>query len=133
MTASTVLASPAWIIGGLQNRPGYLVSAGGRITFTDGEPHFDVALEEISDVTYPWYWFGGGVKLRAAGTLYKITFVRPNGMPSPDPSLVDAALSALGLGVTIVTGAAHVDALRGLADIGTGRAATKRWRELLPA
>jgi hypothetical protein len=46
-------------------------------------------------------------------------------MPSPDPSLVDVALSAVGPGVTTATGAAHVDALRGLADIGTGRKATK--------
>jgi hypothetical protein len=125
MTDSTVLAGPAWIIGGLHNRPGYLLTAGGRITFTAGEPYFDVAFDELTDVTYPWYWFGGGVKLRAAGTLYKITFVRPNGMPSPDPSLVDVALSAVGPGVTTATGAAHVDALRGLADIGTGRKATK--------
>jgi hypothetical protein len=96
-----------------------------RITFTDGEPYFDVAFDELTDVTYPWYRFGGGVTLRAAGTLYEITFVRPDGMPSPDPSLVDVALSALGPGVTTATGAAHVDALRGLADIGTGRKATK--------
>lgn len=101
------------------------ITAGGRITFTDGEPYFDVAFDELTDVTYPWYRFGGGVKLRAAGTLYKITFVRPNGMPSPDPSLGDVALSAVGPGVTTATGAAHVDALRGLADIGTGRKATK--------
>ena len=81
MTDSTVLAGPAWIIGGLHNRPGYLLTAGGRITFIDGEPYFDVAFDELTDVTYPWYRFGGGVKLRAAGTLYKITFVRPDGCP----------------------------------------------------
>jgi hypothetical protein len=109
------------------------VGPGGRITFTDGEPYFGVALDELADVTCPWYRFGGGVKLRAAGTLYKITFVRPDGMPSPDPSLVDGALSALGLGLTIATGAAPVDALRGLADIGTGRKATKQRWEILPA
>ncbi|MEK6441627.1 hypothetical protein [Pseudonocardia sp. T1-2H] len=90
----------------------------------------DVARDEPTDVTCPWYWFGGGVKLRAVGTLYKIAFVRPDGMPSSDPSLVDGAL---GPGVTIATGAAHVDALRGLADIGTGRKATKQWREIRPA
>ena len=89
-------------------RPGYLVSAGGRITFTDGEPYFGVALDELADVTRPWYRFGGGVTLRAAGTLCEITFYRPGGTPSPDPSLVDVTLSALGLGVTIATGATHV-------------------------
>jgi hypothetical protein len=130
MTDSTVLAGPAWIIGGLSNRPGHLVSAAGRITFTDGEPYVGVALDELADVTCPWYWFGGGVKLRAAGTLYKITLVRPDGMPSPDPSLVGGVL---GLSLTIATGAAPVDALRGLADIGTGRKATKQRREILPA
>jgi hypothetical protein len=38
---------PAWGIGGLNNRPGYLATANGRLTFTDGEPYFDVPLADI--------------------------------------------------------------------------------------
>jgi hypothetical protein len=133
VTDSTVLAGPAWITGGLNNRPGHLVTASGRVTFTDGEPHFDVARDELTDVTCPWYRFGGGVKLRAAGTLYKIAFVRPDGRPSPDPSLVDGAPGALGPG----RHDRHRRGPRGCAPwsrgIGTGRKATKQWGEILPA
>ncbi|GAA1880328.1 hypothetical protein GCM10009836_72030 [Pseudonocardia ailaonensis] len=129
----TVLTSPAWIIGGLRNRPGYLATDGVRITFTDGETtSFDVPLAEITDVTYPWYWFGGGVKLRAGGELQKITFVKPNGMPAPDPSVVDIAFGVLGV-AGAAAGISHAGGLRGLADIAPGRAATKRWREILPS
>lgn len=130
-TGSAVLASPAWVIGGLRNRPGYLVTAGGRIAFTDGEePLFDVPLAEVSGVTYPWYWFGGGFRARIAGTSVKITFVKPNGVPSPNPSALELGLSALGV---VAAGAGHVGDLTGLAWIAPGRRATAQWRKVLPA
>ena len=68
------------------------------------------------------------MKLTAAGTPYKITFVRPNGMPAPDPSLL-----ATGVGVfALLSGTWHdLHALQGLADIRTGRTAGAQWRALL--
>jgi hypothetical protein len=136
-TGSAVLASPAWVIGGLRNRPGYLVTAATppgppRIAFTDGEETlFDVPLAEISDVSYPWYWFGGGFKARIAGKTVKITFVKPNGMPSPDPSALEIGLSVLGVAAAF-QGAGQVGDLAGLAWIAPGRKATAQWREVLP-
>ncbi|MFR9803040.1 hypothetical protein ACL02T_12150 [Pseudonocardia sp. RS010] len=131
-TGSAVLASPAWVIGGLRNRPGYLVAAEKRVAFTDGEETlFDVPLAEISGVTYPWYWFGGGLKARIAGKTVKITFVKPNGMPSPDPSALELGLSALGVAAAF-QGVGHVGDLAGPAWIAAGRKATAQWREVLP-
>jgi hypothetical protein len=126
--ASGFLVSPAWLIGGLRNVPGYLGTGQGRLTFVSDTPVFDVPLAEVTDVRWPWNWFGGGVKLTAAGNPYKITFVRPNGMPAPDPSML-----ATGVGVfALLSGTWHdVHALQGLADIGTGRAAGARWRQVL--
>ena len=126
--ASGFLVSPAWLIGGLRNVPGYLGTGHGRLTFVSDTPVFDVPLAEVTDVRWPWHWFGGGVKLTAAGSPYKITFVRPNGMPAPDPSVL-----ATGVGVfALLSGTWHdVHALQGLADIGTGRAAGARWRQVL--
>lgn len=126
--ATGFLVSPAWLIGGLRNVPGFLGTGEGRLTFLADEPVFDVPLTEVTDVRWPWHWFGGGVKLTAAGRAYKITFVRPNGMPAPDPTLL-----AAGVGVfATLSGTWHdVHALRGLADIGVGRAAGTRWREVL--
>jgi hypothetical protein len=126
--STSFLVSPAWLIGGLRNVPGYLGAGGGRLTFVSDTPVFDLPLHEVTDVHWPWYWFGGGVKLRAEGQLHKITFVRPNGMPPPDPSMLHTGIGVFGL----LTGTWHdVYALRGLADIGTGRAAGKQWKQLL--
>jgi hypothetical protein len=80
-------------------------------------------------VSWPWYWFGGGCKLRAAGQAYKVTFVRPNGMPAPNPSMLQTTIGVFG----VLTGSwHHIDALQGLADVRTGRAAGQRWKQVLP-
>jgi len=132
-TTAPVLASPAWIIGGMHNRPGYLVTAEGRIAFTDGETtHFEAPLAEVTDVSYPWYWFGGGFKARIGGKLHKVTFVKPNGMPSPNPGMLETGLAVLGVAAAF-QGISHVGDLSGLAWIAPGRAATKRWQAILPS
>jgi hypothetical protein len=128
--AQSYLVSPAWLIGGLKNVPGYLAGGLGRLAFVSDTPVFDVPMDQVSDVTWPWYWFGGGFKARVGGQLYKVTFVRPNGMPAPDTSMFEAAVGVVGA----LSGAGHdVSALRGLADIGTGRAAGKQWKQYLGA
>jgi hypothetical protein len=127
--APTYLVSPAWRIGGLRNVPGWLGTDGARLTFVGDTPLFDVPLGEISAVSWPRHWFGGGLKLTAAGERYKITFVRPNGMPAPDPSLLQTSIGVFG----VLTGTWHdISALQGLADVGTGREAGRRWRQVLP-
>ena len=126
--ATEIMVSPAWLIGGLRNVPGFLGSDGRRLAFVADEPVFDVPLTEVTDVRWPWHWFGGGVKLAAAGRAHKITFVRPNGMPAPDPSLLSTGVGVL----ATLSGTWHdVHALQGIADIGTGRAAGARWRQVL--
>jgi len=123
------LVSPAWLIGGLRNVPGWLGAGGGRLTFVSDTPVFDVPLPDVTDVSWPWHWFGGGLKLAAAGQRFKITFVRPNGMPAPDPSLLATSVGVFGL----LTGTWHdIHALQGVADIGTGRAAGAKWKQVLP-
>ncbi len=123
------LVSPAWLIGGLRNVPGYLATGQGGLTFVSDTPVFDVPLAQVTDVSWPWWWFGGGVRLTAAGQRWKITFVRPNGMPPPHPSMLETGVGVFGL----LTGTWHdVYAMRGLADVRSGRAAGRRWREVLP-
>ena len=128
------LVSPAWLIGGLRNVPGYLATAQGGLTFGSDTPVFDVPLSQVTDVSWPWWWFGGGLKLTAAGQRWKITFVRPNGMPPPHPSMLATGVGVFGLlsGTLPPTALQDVDALRGLADVRSGRAAGRQWREVLP-
>lgn len=84
---------------------------------------FDVPREEVTQITFPWYYFGGGVKLHAAGQAYRLSFVLPNGAEYATACgmAAEGDLAAL----SIVASKAH--------DIGAGRAVGRRWRELLSA
>jgi hypothetical protein len=129
-TAGSVLATPAWVMAGWgRNVPGALVAGGGRLAFlAEDGVLFDVPIAEVTDVTWPWHWFGGGVRLHAAGTPFKITFVLPAGAVPPSPSLLDAALGLVGAAAGVVP--SH--SLAGALDIRRGRGAGRRWREVLP-
>lgn len=69
-------------------------------------PIFDAPLGAVGKVTFPWYYFGGGMKLTVAGSPYRFSFLRPqNTRPPSDVS--------------------------GLADIPAGRAAGRAWKAAL--
>ena len=38
---------------------------------------FDAPLAEVSRVTFPWFYFGGGMKLAVRRAPYRFSFVRP--------------------------------------------------------
>jgi hypothetical protein len=132
MTTGTTLATPAWLMAGrLRNVPGVLAAGDGKLTFvTDDGPVFAVSCGEVGAVTWPWYWFGGGCKIRIGGAEYKITFVRPNGAGDVSPSLLDVGAA---LGAVLTDAAAPAHSLRGIADVRTGRRAAAAWKEALPA
>jgi hypothetical protein len=73
------LCTPAWLLKGLfRHELGVLEYAGGRLAFTiGGRERFDVPLAEVRDVTFPWYYFGGGVKLTIRDQRYRFSFVEP--------------------------------------------------------
>lgn len=51
-----------------------------RLRFTTPEGVvFEVPRSDVTSITFPWGYFGGGMKLRAAGRPYRISFVKPNG------------------------------------------------------
>ena len=55
----------------------------GRLVFEthDGRRLLDAALGEISAVKFPWYYFGGGIKLRIGTDNYRLSFTRPANLP----------------------------------------------------
>jgi hypothetical protein len=118
-------ASCAWLlIGTFRTAAGWLDLTAGRLRFsTPDEVVFDVALAEISDVVWPWYYFGGGVKLSAAGEPYRLSFVLPNGAEYPTARLVAETGDPAAL--AIVWSKAS--------DIGAGRNVGKEWRRRLEA
>ena len=83
---------------------------------------FDVRLDDVTDVTWPWYYFGGGVKLSVAGEQYRLSFVLPNGAEYPTARLAAAGDPA----------ALAIVAQKGN-EIAVGRKAGKEWRRRLEA
>ena len=102
--------------------PGWLVLHQGRLSFTiQGSVVFDVERTAVERVVFPWYYFGGGMKLWIRGTRHRLSFVRPNGAEVAMARGLSAAGSPLGL----LMAAGKVN------DMVSGRAAGKRWREVL--
>lgn len=106
---SSSLRTPAWrLIGLTRSEPGALAYSDNRLSYrAEDGLLFDVPLSEVSHVVFPWYYFGGGVKLVADGEAYRFSFVTPN----------DALPSS-------VTGSAPV-------GIGAGRRAGAEWKRVL--
>ncbi|WP_157610227.1 hypothetical protein [Spirillospora albida] len=67
---------------------------------------FDAPLDVVGDVRFPWYHFGGGMKISVAGAPYRFSFLRPQNTRMPDD-------------------------VRGVADIPSGRASGKTWKAAL--
>ena len=118
-------ASCAWLlIGTFRTAAGWLDLTAGRLRFsTPDQIVFDVQIDQVTDVVWPWYYFGGGVKLRAAGEPYRLSFVLPNGAEYPTARLAAEAGDPASL--AIVWSKAS--------DIGAGRDVGKEWRQRLEA
>lgn len=102
---------------------GWLTMADGRLQFSiEGDVVFDLNAAAIQSVHYPWYYFSGGVKIRYQGDEFRLSFVKPNGAEVA----VDRMLAESG------NPAALLGALEKFSDIGEGRRAGKRWKEILP-
>jgi hypothetical protein len=116
-------ASDAWLLKGITaSIPGRLECRNDRLRFvTSDEVVFDVPFSDITSVTYPWYYFGGGLKLRAGGQPFRISFVKPNGAEYG----VGRALGEAGNPAALLVAASKV------VDARTGRAVGRKWRELL--
>ena len=116
-------ASYAWrLIGLFRTQAGWLDLRGDRLRYStpDGVV-FDVPLTEVGGLTWPWYYFSGGVKLTVAGEEYRFSFVEPNGARYPEAR----ARAAAGDPETPAFVAAKAQ------DVGVGRGVGRRWRSLL--
>ncbi len=79
-----MLQSTAWLLSGLtRSVAGELLLTKGRIVFVTREGHqiFNAALGDVSAATFPWYYFGGGMKLRVGTDTHRLSFTRPGNLP----------------------------------------------------
>ncbi len=124
--AAPSLRSVAWQLVGLTgNRPGLLELSGGVLAFTgeDGRV-FEANVADVTEISFPWFYFSGGMKLTVGGTRHRISFVRPNGA-----ELLSAhVLEGVGGGSL-----ALLTVNQKIADIGEGRRAGKAWKAALGA
>ncbi len=116
-------ASHAWLLEGVTGSvPGWLDFQRERLRFaTPEEVIFEVARTEVTSIKFPWYYFGGGMKLCAAGRPYRISFVKPNGAEyATARGMTSQGNPAIGL----------MAAADKVGDICEGREAGRRWRRI---
>ena len=90
---SQTMRSPAWLLSGLtRSVAGELKLRHGRFIFEtrDGRRIIDAAIGELSAVTFPWYYFGGGMKVRIGMDSYRLSFARPANLPDHSGEADDA-------------------------------------------
>lgn len=82
-------ASSVWLLDGLtRSIPSQLrYHQGSLALLTEGAQQFETPLANVRAI-FPWYYFGGGVKLTVYGVSYRISFVRPNGAAPAEGSVL---------------------------------------------
>ena len=78
------MRSPGWLLSGLTGSvAGELALTQARLIFEtrDGRRILDVPLGELSAVTFPWYYFGRGMKVRIGTETHRLAFARPGNLP----------------------------------------------------
>lgn len=121
------LCTPVWLLVGISGSvPGVLELADGRLAFTTEEGRvFETPRSVVSDVKFPWYYFGGGVKFKVGTAGYRISFVKPNGASDVPGRLLSHVGGEAGAAAGILTIG------RKVSDIGKGRKAGKAWKSVL--
>ncbi len=122
MTSET-FASPAWQLHGITGTSGGRLSLTGDVLSYREERRliFTTRLRDVERMVFPWYYFGGGVKLRIDGKWYRLSFVVPNGAEVAIGRAHGEAGSPMAL----------QHAQEKLQDVADGRTLGKEWRGLL--
>lgn len=120
---SETFASPAWLLHGITGTSSGRLSLTGDVLSYREERKliFTTRLRHVERMVFPWYYFGGGVKLRIGGKWYRLSFVVPNG----EEVAVGRAHGEAG------SPKALLFAWDKLQDVSEGRALGREWRELL--
>ncbi len=121
------LCTPAWrMIGMTVSEPGYMSCNGRRLCYANAAGAlFDVELSEVSGLKFPWYYFGGGLKMKVKSERHRFSFVIPNGAETAEARILTYISPLRG---AVATAEVVSEKYR---DIKDGRAAGKAWRELL--
>lgn len=76
------MLTQVWKLTGLMgSEPRHLEMRAGRLIYTPTDrltPGFDVPVSEVTEVNFPWHYFGGGFKMRIGSEQHRFSFVEPH-------------------------------------------------------
>ena len=113
-----IFSTSAWVKKSqLEYIYGLLSSDGKNLVF-DTETKdfkFNITLNELKEISYPWYYFGGAFKAKMNNRELVVTFVTPNGQVDfSEPELATSLPTRWGF----------------IKSIGIGRKKMSAWRKI---
>src|SRR5205807_2278250 len=116
------IRSRVWILRGLGNSPAVMTLAKGHLALTSEEGAvFDAPLAEVREIKFPWYYFGGGVKLTVGTKRYRISFVRPNGAQDVPGRLLAGACARKKVGADLCSDRFGIEVAGEVAEVETAQ------------
>lgn len=91
MTTNDNFCTPAWLLlGWFGSQPGVLELKSGRLSFVTEESRvFNVARDQITNIEFPWYYLGCGVKFKAGADSYRVSFAPSESSAGVPQALLD--------------------------------------------
>lgn len=121
------IESEAWLLVGMtRSLAGWMVLQDECVAFADenGHVHFSTPVAQIERAWSPWYYFGGGLKLRIDGKTFRITLTRPNDQPGGAQRPLRFGSDPCGISTAAFAGSKFKDIFR-------GRQLTRCWKAAL--
>lgn len=84
-------ATHAWLRDGKESTPGVLTLHDGRLSFVEGGTVVFDECPAASEVDFPWYRFGGELRVTAGGHRHRIALTPPHGAVDADEPADDPA------------------------------------------
>lgn len=123
--SSSTLQAIVWQRRGMRNVPGVLLLADQTLSFTTTEGCvFQVPLQQVENLRWPWYAMNAAFKATIQGKKYYLSFAPPSGTSADVPS----SLTSEGSG-GVVGGALDVlQIANASANVSRGVKAGKIWK-----
>jgi len=121
------IETEAWLLVGMtQSLSASMALKDERVSFADENElvHFSTPLARIERVWSPWYYFGGGLKLRIDRKTFRITLTRPNDQPGGAGRPLRFGSSPCGISTALFVWSKFKDIFR-------GRQLTRCWQSAL--
>jgi len=121
------IVSKAWSLHGMlvTPTPGLLVFEDGFVSFiTENGQEFEVPVNELKQVKWPFLQFGYGFNTMVNNKKYQFTFMKPNSAPDLDESAVNPLYR-------MTRGGKGIESLVTLTHMRENKKSAKQWKEVV--